>query len=164
MSGLNHFTLAHSGLRGSLHTLDGLPYVGPPKCSLRHGRDSFDDGTFTRKVWRPCHGAPMIFLSVITLPVSIVSFTLPPFAMCSGWRESGCRRGVGSATASAPSSPGIAQAQGAVAPWDRGHGKRRRQIGSNLGDHEGRQFLPPSWGGTCLPLSAVVPVGRNTAA
>jgi hypothetical protein len=30
MSGLYHFTLSHSGLRGSLHTLDGLPYVGPP--------------------------------------------------------------------------------------------------------------------------------------
>ena len=30
MSGLNRFTLAHSGLQGSLHTLDGLPYVGPP--------------------------------------------------------------------------------------------------------------------------------------
>ena len=30
MSRLYHFTLAHSGLRGSLHTLDAPPYVGPP--------------------------------------------------------------------------------------------------------------------------------------
>ena len=29
MSGLYHFTLTNSGLRGSLHTLNGLPYVGP---------------------------------------------------------------------------------------------------------------------------------------
>jgi hypothetical protein len=57
MSGLDHFTLAHSGLRGSLHTLDGLPYVGPPNVRYIMDRDSFDDGTFTRKVWRPCHGA-----------------------------------------------------------------------------------------------------------
>jgi hypothetical protein len=30
ISRLYHFTLAHSGLRGSLHTLDGTSYVGPP--------------------------------------------------------------------------------------------------------------------------------------
>ena len=53
MSGLNHFTLAHFGLRSSLHTLNDFSYVQPLNVRYIMVRDSFDDGTCTRKVWRP---------------------------------------------------------------------------------------------------------------
>jgi hypothetical protein len=59
-SRLYHFTLAHSGLRSSLHTLNDLPYVGSLNVRYIMVRYSFDDGTRTRKNWRPCHGAPLL--------------------------------------------------------------------------------------------------------
>jgi hypothetical protein len=100
LSRLNHFTLSHSGLRSSLHTLYAAPFEIAHNARYIMVRYSFDGGTHTRKTKRPFHGAlaytftpsgavtPMSVSANIT---SLPSLTWPSFDITRDFRATACK-------------------------------------------------------------------------